>query len=373
VADHVYRRFTRENLFNTTILAQNHVLVQSGSIGWTGNTILGNNQLSLYGGIRSHAPGVDASVFGEGVFGGGVFGASSKPGATIYPLDQVDTQTIDGVIQTPGQYPQTGTLEIVWCTNTSVSQALDETNTRWFDAHHSVIRRTSEWYADHVKRTYPTEADFFNIGVGPQTPSGAFAAVHIPSLFYGRQIASGSVLLSISSFSGSAYSPGSGTLYWRDDGLGRLWEVPTTASDWTSGTHVVGNVLYNEGLVFFTHPSASWHQQLLSGSVSPTSAPYVKIEFDGSYHVKSMIALCRMHSSEVNASNNPTYYYTDETGKRWARNTTDSRGTPTAITYTTAIGIYNEERQLVAVAKLAQPIRKREKDDIDIKLRFDIG
>lgn len=372
MADHVYRRFTRENLFSTTILAQNHVFLQSGTTGWIGNTVLGDNRLSLYGGVRSKFLAPLGGIFGLGLFGSFSYGAGSEDAAVhIYPLDQIDTQSIDGVIQVPGSYPQTGSLELVWCTNTPASQALETTDTRWFDSHHSTVRRLSEWHSIHGKGTYPLETDFYSIGVGPETPSGAFAAVHIPSLFYGRNIASGSVLLSVNSFSGSVYSPGSSTLYWRDDPYGRLWEVPTTASDWSSGTHVVGNVFYNEGLIVFTHPSATWHQQLLSGSVAPS--PWnITIEFDGSYHIKSMIALCRMNPSDVNASNNPTYFYIDETGKRWARNTVDPQGSPITTTYTTAIGLYNEERQLVAVAKIAQPIRKREKDDIDIKLRMDL-
>jgi hypothetical protein len=75
-----------------------------------------------------------------------------------------------------------------------------------------------------------------------------------------------------------------------------------------------------------------------------------------------------MAPSEVNGSNNPTYYTTDADGKRWARVT----GSNEAVTYITSIGLYNEHRQLVAVAKLAQPIRKRERDNIDIRLRLDV-
>lgn len=40
-------------------------------------------------------------------------------------------------------------------------------------------------------------------------------------------------------------------------------------------------------------------------------------------------------------------------------------------TWITAIGLYNEDRKLVAIAKLAQPIRKREKDKINIRLKMD--
>jgi hypothetical protein len=36
------------------------------------------------------------------------------------------------------------------------------------------------------------------------------------------------------------------------------------------------------------------------------------------------------------------------------------------------VGLYNEDRKLVSVAKMASPIRKREKDKILIRLRLDI-
>jgi hypothetical protein len=67
VADHVYRRFTRENLFSTTILAQNHVSATwiSHVSGWASGayfTNLSGNQLSLYGGIRSRT---DVGVSGS--------------------------------------------------------------------------------------------------------------------------------------------------------------------------------------------------------------------------------------------------------------------------------------------------------------------
>lgn len=353
MADHVYRRFTNENLFSTTILAQNRVIVSSGSAGWTGNTNLGTNAMSLYGGVRSRAD----------------VGVSGSAPIHIYPLDQVDTQSIDGVIQIPGEYPQTGSINIVWCTNTEQPDVYSSTDSRWYDQAHSVVRRLSDWYRSHTKQVYPSEDDFYHIGTGSFTPSGSFTCFHIPSMFYGRNIATGTVALTVNSFAGAPFGYDStGTIYWVDDGIGRIWQVPSLTSSWQSGTSIVGNVFYNEGLIVFTHPDWRWHQLLLSSSLT-MAEPHISLQFDGSYHIKSMLAMCRMNPADVNASNNPTYYITDETGKRWAR---DWEEQTEAITYVTAVGIYNEERQLVAVAKIAQPIRKRERDDIDIKLRMDL-
>jgi hypothetical protein len=273
------------------------------------------------------------------------------------------------VIQIPGEYPQTGSINIFHCINREQPNVFASTDAVWYDQAHSVVRRLSDWHRKHTKAVYPTEEDFYRIGSGSGSPypSGSFTGFHIPSMFYGRNIATGSVLLTVNSFIGAGFGLDStGTLFWKDDGIGRLWQVPSSTSDWQSGTQVVGNVFYNEGLIVFTHPYWRWHEMLLSGS---THEPHVTLQFDGSYHIKSMLAMCRMNPGDVNGSNNPTYYITDETGKRWAR---DWDQQTEAITYVTAIGLYNEERQLVAVAKIAQPIRKRERDDIDIKLRMDL-
>ena len=41
-------------------------------------------------------------------------------------------------------------------------------------------------------------------------------------------------------------------------------------------------------------------------------------------------------------------------------------------TFISKIGIYDEERNLIAIAKLARPIKKTEEDDYTFKLKLDI-
>jgi hypothetical protein len=177
-------------------------------------------------------------------------------------------------------------------------------------------------------------------------------------MFYGRQIATGSVLMTINTW------PSSGTLYWKEDGYGRIWQVSSPTAEWNTGTQLSGNVFYNEGFIVFTNPDPLWHVYLRADG-----GAHKTLQFRGVNPINSMVFMCRMASTEVNASNNPTYYTTDETGKRWAYNS----GSAESVTYVTAVGLYNEERQLVAVAKMAQPIRKRERDLVDIRLKLDIA
>ena len=343
MADNVYRRFKpNEDFFHTRVHAQPHF---SGTADWNPGLAvhvwasginnsynefpnLPENVTSLYGGVRSRSD----------VFSGSV-------SMSIYPLDEVDTHSIDKVIGVPGQYPQTGSINLVLCTNTEQPSAAAQTDTRWYDQYWSTIDGLRNWYANHTKHTYQTSS-FPN----------EFVVIHVPEMFYGRQIASGSVVITNDQFPGYKFV---------DDGYGRLFQVSASTdwkTAWMTGTATnVGNVFYNEGLIVLSTASTSWQHSFWSGS-------NIGIQFDGSTIMQSMVFMCRMAPGEVNASNNPTYSYTDVAGKSWAKSTGSTEG----HTYITAIGIYNEERQLVAVAKLAQPIRKRERDNIDIRLKLDI-
>jgi hypothetical protein len=368
--NHVYRRFSRDDLFHTTVHAQPSIVVESGSGGWTGNTNLLSNALSIYGGVRQRSDVSSGSV--------------TSSGLEVYPIDFVDTNSIDKVVGVPDSYPQTGSIELVFVTNDEQPNVASVTNTRWYEEHHSVIDLTSDWYHSHRYNHYPA------LGLLPPTMS----LVHVPSLFYGRQIATGSVLIyhhAFDSASGSNVWPVpfgtgtvglSGTRYYTDDGYGRLFDVPATFDDqgnvltdwkgsWLSGTaYQVGNVFYNEGLIVLTHPSGAWHEQFLSMSFNEVSGtdPNIHIQFSGSTVMKSMVFMCRIPPGEVNASNNPTFRTFDTgTGKFYA-----ALPPAESKTYVTAVGLYNEERQLVAVAKLAQPIRKREQDGINIRLKLDM-
>jgi hypothetical protein len=315
VPDHVYRTFGPGDLFQARVRAEPTVYVESGSTGWSGNSNGPSGSISLYTGIRSRTD----------VYSG------STSGIQIYPLDLVDTYSIDKVIGIPGSYPQTGSISVVTCADTTAA----ETATSWTDRHYRPLSLLSNWYHDFINSRYSTTASL------PSTVT----VVNIPSLFYGRNIATGSVFITDKTYAGS------GTLTFIDDGRGSLILSGTNVA---SGTY--GNVFYNEGFIVFTSHSL--------GAGGGGSDPRLHIEFRAVNIIVSKVAMCRMGPGDVNASNNPTFYTTDQFGQRIPKRQ--------GKTYVSSIGIYNEERELVAVAKLAQPIRKRDADDLDIRLRIDI-
>lgn len=73
----------------------------------------------------------------------------------------------------------------------------------------------------------------------------------------------------------------------------------------------------------------------------------------------------RIAPVECNYSNNPTY--TDEYGRL-----KNGCFVHDPVTYITTVGLYNQNRELMAVAKLSKPIKKTKDDTVDIKIRLGV-
>ena len=200
-----------------------------------------------------------------------------------------------------------------------------------------------------------------------------FKLIHVPSMFYGRQIRPGSVSLSDATFNDFGIER-----VFVDDGRGSLYLSGSMTRSMTGedydGTKwaKVGNVFYTEGLIVVTDP-------VLFGLCDTTSHFWDEshslftVDFSGEKTIYTKTLMCRMDAAEYNASNNKTFSYLGSDPVPGTYSSTDNRFVVKrdGTTYVTAIGLYNKNRELVAVAKLAQPIRKRDKDKLDIKLRFD--
>jgi hypothetical protein len=200
--------------------------------------------------------------------------------------------------------------------------------------------------------------------------------IHIPSLYYGRQIATGSVRLVTGEYNSNGI-----VRTFVDDGRGNLYVSGSMTRDISGEEYVgntwrkVGNVFYVEGLIVLTDPAL--RDTFDSGSyfwdetVTGSFQDLLGLDFKGHNRINTKTLMCRLSPGQFNASNNPTF---TELLDRGPLDPGDDRlflRSDEPVTYITSIGVYNEERKLVAVAKLAQPIRKREKDKIDIRLKMD--
>lgn len=190
---------------------------------------------------------------------------------------------------------------------------------------------------------------------------------NVPSAFYGRQIVPNSVNLTCKSYSSGSYGL-IRTLI--DDGRGNLFLSGSACSSTLENKedyrgvewNKVGNVFYSEGLITIRDPSLFDFGRNQSATSHPNDT--LQLSFRGTSRIPVKTLMCRIDRGELNASNNQTFYYEEEDGKRIKRHSSSS------IRITT-IGVYNSNRDLVGVARVAEPVRVRPRDRINIKLKMD--
>ena len=189
-----------------------------------------------------------------------------------------------------------------------------------------------------ASRYFPTSSDEF-VGV-----------ISIPSKLFGDNIQPKS--FNYTFVSGSTHII-------TDDGEGNL----------VSASINVGNIIYPHGIAIITD------QALASGSVEITN---VTCSFSSSYTIYESQYKCTIRESEFNYTLNPStvsssysisgswYNFAYPTGSVYDY-VTSSYFSP----FITTIGLYNEKQELLAVAKLAQPLQTSNTTDTTILINLD--
>jgi hypothetical protein len=122
-------------------------------------------------------------------------------------------------------------------------------------------------------------------------------------------------------------------------------------------TRNVGTIMPAQGLVVFSSPDYRF-QNLLN---APFTASYKSTKT-----IHELSALVRIDAGEFNLSTNVTL--TKDDNYTYQSFVTGSNFTP----YITTIGLYNANGQLLAIGKLAQPIKKRDDVDLNFLIRLDL-
>jgi hypothetical protein len=90
-----------------------------------------------------------------------------------------------------------------------------------------------------------------------------------------------------------------------------------------------------------------------------------ELSFNNTTELNSTIYFCRASHNEFNYSSNPSYV--NETSKIRVKET--SLDEPVA--YITSIGLYSADNELLAVAKLSEPIKKTPENELTFRVRLD--
>ena len=92
---------------------------------------------------------------------------------------------------------------------------------------------------------------------------------------------------------------------------------------------------------------------------------YNEVAFHNTTEINSTVYFCRANHNEFNYSSNPTYI---KDSKIVVKNSTYDR----PVSYITTVGLYSVDEELLAVAKLSEPIKKTPDDSILLRVRLDV-
>ena len=115
-------------------------------------------------------------------------------------------------------------------------------------------------------------------------------------------------------------------------------------------------------------PSASFGN-LLTGSTIDVMAASIRkrikdVSFKNKVELNSTIYFCRANNNEFNYSANPTYL---NSSKLRVKNTTSDN----PVSYITTVGLYSSDNELLAVAKLSEPLKKDPNTELTLRVRLD--
>ncbi len=255
------------------------------------------------------------------------------------------------------------------------------------------LKNTLNWYT-HLSPEYAYSSSEW----GWRKGRDPLNLISIPSIFYGSSIRKGSVDLKF-------YV--SGTLVGQLQDKNRNGELIETTGSNTD--EVAGVVLYNEGFILLT---GSWvlnsaHTEAYTGAggLNPTwlyfgaglqndnitgliSSSYV-LAFEGVNYIPTVTMFAHASAGEFNNSNNPTFvsgnqrllratgstgYFENE--KQTIKNTVasvynDPTGSFQRQVWISRVAIYDEDKNVIGIAKLARPVKKRESDSLTVKMKLD--
>ena len=227
--------------------------------------------------------------------------------------------------------------------------------------------------------------------------------VNIPTIFYGSQIKKGTINLRYY-FTGTLIGQA------RDENQnGVLYSTYGTDSG-----SVVGIALYNEGFLILTGTTAldlvgtdaytssltpyvgfgdsprwTYFGQSISGTITAPSSSFI-MEMSGTSYNNTLTLFATAPKGQLNQSNNPTFtkYSTAnfaqtgskayfENDQRLIKNVVssayaDPTGSFQKTTYISKIGIFDDDRNLIGIAKVAMPVKKTAERDFTFKIKLDI-
>ena len=320
---------------------------------------------------------------------------------------------LPGAVITGSMYPYTAAISKEYYSSTtprfamavvsasSVSGDDPEIESYGSVSHLLALKNTINYYrylSPHFE--YSSSADSVSSGLHSRDLESAdVGLVSIPSIFYGKKVKKGTVNLEI-------YYTGS--LIARAQDTKQNGELIQTYGVGTTINNVIGLVLYNEGFVILTsfaalatvastdnytgtsdQPRWTYFAQSISGSIIAPKTTFV-MNMSGTTETQVMTMFATAPKGELNHSNNPSYLQTGSAAMGSTGSTAyiqsevmpiknvvssayaDPTGSFEKTTYISKVGIYDKNKNLIGLAKVATPVRKTVERDFTFKIKLDI-
>ena len=306
-----------------------------------------------------------------------------------------------------GSYPQFAAIKREYITTPSGSC----NDLRKDTCGHNMTFFTLKNYLDH----YSTLSPHYKVKMDSAFQGGwnknaqTLNVIHIPSIFYGTQIKPGTVKLRF-------YITGSliGELSDEKENGELIQTLPTGSAH--SGS-VAGVVMYNEGFAMLT---GSWDLSsdefhFVSASVGSDKPKWIywgtgardnygdigtgtgslgsasfNLNFEGTTRTQVLTMNAHAPRGKVNFSNNPTFIKKgqrffnvtssqvyEEYSQKEIKNTVSSsfpnyQESFKRQVYISKIGVYDQDKNLIGIATLANPVLKEEQQNYTFRIKFDI-
>jgi hypothetical protein len=88
------------------------------------------------------------------------------------------------------------------------------------------------------------------------------------------------------------------------------------------------------------------------------------VSFNNTTELNSTVYFCRANHNEFNYSSNPTYLSASKLRVK-------QQSTDTPVSFVTTVGLYSADNELMAVAKLSEPLRKDPTNEMTLRVRLD--
>ena len=403
-----YYKFNRNDIFNNTLKTHPSIkfLIYSGSAFYNNTPNISGAfadpiRLTDGGNVSLYELNIDRVSSSTGRFIGQV-GQISDNGL-IYPWVVKNgtrigfrTQTTASFNSTSygdvltGSYPNTASIAKEFYSTGSARSASNPAPGAGSVSHILALKNTINHY-NYINPHFAYSSSLYS----RDFDTAELGLVSIPTIFYGSQIKKGSISLKYY-YTGSLIGRAEDT---NRDGVLHSVEGLDSGS-------AIGIALYSEGFLILTGTTAlstetdtylpglstprwSYFGQSISGTIIAPSSSFI-MEMSGTSPVQTITMFATAPKGELNQSNNPTFveystgnfaassskaYFENE--KRVIKNVVsssypDPTGSFEKTTYISKIGIYDENKNLIGIAKVATPVKKTVERDFTFKIKVDI-